>query len=197
MSSRKNEAEGGINAFINEQKDGDGEALLTLAQFDTDYDVIHSGVPIGDVPEYELVPRGCTALLDAVGRSLVDTKTRIKAMAKPDRPGLVVFVIVTDGMENSSQEYTKAQIKELVEKQQDKKGWKFIFLGANQDAFAEAGAMGISAVGTASVSQDAYGAVYDTVSSSVGRMRSASFLGDPVTLNFTDEERKKMKKRDA
>ena len=151
MQSIREDAEGGVNAFLQEQAKQPGEALLTLVQFDTEYEFVHRGVPIKHVPAYTLMPRGNTALLDAVGRAINETGERLSKMAETDRPGLVVFVIMTDGLENSSQEFTKAQIKQQIEEQQSKYSWQFTFLGANQDAFAEAGGMGIGYHGAARI----------------------------------------------
>src|SRR5262245_51606472 len=97
MSAIKDDAEGGINQFIDDQKKLPGACSLTLVQFDTVYDFVHKGVPIHTVGKYDLVPRGSTALLDAVGRAIFETGERLKGIAEPARPGLVVFVIVTDG----------------------------------------------------------------------------------------------------
>ncbi len=118
MQEIQSDAEGGVNAFIEKQAEEPGEALLTLVQFDTEYEFVHKGVPIEKVPKYELAPRGMTALLDAVGRAINETGERLAKMPEPDRPGLVIFVIMTDGMENSSKEFTKSQIKEMIEEQQ-------------------------------------------------------------------------------
>ena len=105
MQSIRSDAEGGINSFIEQQKQEPGEANVTLVQFDADYEFVHSGVPIRQVPAFKLVPRGSTALLDAVGRAINETGARLAAMDEVQRPGLVVFVIVTDGEENSSREF--------------------------------------------------------------------------------------------
>ena len=94
-----------------------------------------------------------TALLDAVGRAINETGERLAKMNEQDRPGLVIFVIMTDGLENSSREFTKSQVKEMIEEQQSKYNWHFTFLGADQDAFAEAGGLGIAAAGAAQFSK--------------------------------------------
>src|SRR5262249_34920935 len=135
MAACQSDAEGGLNTFINEQKRLPGESLFTLVQFDTEYEFVHKGIPIRDVPPYHLVPRGSTALLDAVGRAIIETGERLRNMKEADRPGLVVFVILTDGQENSSREFQLAKIKEMVQHQQDVYKWQFTYLGANQDAF--------------------------------------------------------------
>ena len=114
MEQVQEDAEGGVNSFIAQQAKEPGEALLTLVQFDTEYEFLHKGVPISQVPKFELVPRGMTALLDAVGRAMNETGERIAKMDERDRPGLVVFVVMTDGQENSSKEFSKATIKDFA-----------------------------------------------------------------------------------
>ena len=192
MQQRRKDAEGGVNAFIQNQAEEPGEALLTLIQFDTQYEILHGGEPIEKVPEYRLEPRGMTALLDAVGRAINETGERMSKMAEAHRPGLVIFVITTDGHENSSVEFTKSQIKGMIEHQQSKYGWHFTFLGANQDAFAEAGAMGMRAGGVANFAMDKVGAAYEMTSRKVSRMRGQKRAGQEVLDEFTDEERKGM-----
>ena len=125
---------GGFNAFLNEQKADGG--TLTLIQFDHEYQLIYENKPIGEVPPLTretFKPRGSTALLDAVGRAIKEVRTQT----------IPTYVILTDGLENSSRKFTKAHIKDLIEERQ-KDGWTFAYLGANQDAFAEAGSMGIA-----------------------------------------------------
>ena len=110
MHSIREDAQGGINAFVQQQAALPGEALITLVQFDTKYEFLIQGQSAGECGDYELVPRGGTALLDAVGRAINETGDRLSRQAEVDRPGLVVIVVMTDGHENSSQEFTKAQI---------------------------------------------------------------------------------------
>ena len=192
MSSIRSDAEGGVNEFIRQQAEEEGEALLTLVQFDTEYDFIHRGVSIGEVPHYTLQPRGATALLDAVGRAINETGSRLSKMKEEDRPGLVVLVVMTDGLENSSVEFTKAKIKKMIQHQQDKYNWQFTFLGANQDAFAEAGAMGMALGGAANYRTDKVAAAYQATGGKIARMRKARIRGETVDNNFTTEERKSM-----
>jgi len=192
MEAIRTDAEGGVNAFLADQAKEPGQALLTLVQFDTEYEFVHRGIPVRDVPRYELVPRGNTALLDAVGRAIIETGQRLAKMHEPDRPGLVIFVVMTDGQENSSHEFTKAQIKQMIQHQQDKYNWHFTFLGANQDAFAEAGGMGILAGGVARYDVDKVRAAYAGTSSKLARMRRQLAAGETVHNEFTDEEREAM-----
>jgi hypothetical protein len=192
MQAIRQDAQGGVNAFIRKQAGEPGEALLTLVQFDTEYELVHSGVPIQQVPEYHLEPRGCTALLDAVGRAINETGKRLSDMEEGQRPGLVTFVITTDGLENSSREFTKAQIKEMIEHQQETYDWHFTFLGANQDAFAEAGGLGIHADRAAQYAPDKVFAAYEVSSDRISRMRHQVREGEPILDAFTDEERERM-----
>lgn len=192
MEEIRSDAEGGVNAFIREQAQQPGDALLTLVQFDTEYEFVHRGVPIKQSPAYTLVPRGSTALLDAVGRAINETGERLGKMPEQDRPGLVVFVIVTDGQENSSQEFSKSRIKEMIEEQQKKYAWQFTFLGANQDAFAEAGGMGIQDCGVANFAPDKAAAAFAGTGKKVNRMRMQRRTGQVVSNAFTEQERKEM-----
>jgi len=192
MDSIKTDAEGGINTFIESQKSEPGEALLTLVQFDTEYEFVHQGVPIGGVPKFKLVPRGSTALLDAVGRAINEAGTRLAAIDEAQRPGLVVFVIVTDGAENSSKEFTRERIRQMVELQQSVYKWQFTFLAANQDAFAEGASMGIAQDGIAAYSMGKVRGTYAAAAKKMSRMRKAANEGAAVDNKFTDEERGEM-----
>ena len=192
MQSIQSDAEGGINSFIEQQKQEPGEANVTLVQFDTDYEFVHSGVPIRQVPAFKLVPRGSTALLDAVGRAINETGARLAAMDEAQRPGLVVFVIVTDGEENSSREFTRDQIRTMVEHQQSAYKWQFTFLAANQDAFAAGGSMGIAQDGIAAYSMGKVRGSWDAAAKKMSRMRKAAGEGAAVDNKFTEEERGEM-----
>lgn len=192
MGSCQREAEDGINNFVQEQRSGVGEVRFSLVQFDDVYEFVHRGLPIATVPKIILLPRGGTALLDAVGRAVVETGERLNATPEDQRPGLVIMVIATDGYENQSKEFTKARIKEMIEHQQTVYGWQFIFLGANQDAFAEARGMGVADAGAANYSPRKSPQAYRGTSENVKRMRSAAASGQSVRNAFTEEERKSM-----
>ena len=192
MESIRADAEGGVNTFVDSQKSEPGEALLTLVQFDTAYEFVHKGVPIGSVPRFKLVPRGSTALLDAVGRAINETGARLCAMEEALRPGLVVFVIVTDGAENSSKEFTREKIRQMIEHQQSVYKWQFTFLAANQDAFAEGSTLGIDQAGIANFTATNVGGAWGSAAKKMSRMRKAMSDGNTVDNNFTEEERKEM-----
>jgi hypothetical protein len=134
---------GGFDQFIKEQRRNPGECLVTLVQFDDQYEVVYTAQPVNDVPKLVLQPRGSTALLDAVGRTIDDTGARLRAMKDGDRPDKVLFVVITDGYENVSEHYDNAKIAKMVAHQRDKYSWEFLYLGANQDAFAVAQTIGM------------------------------------------------------
>ena len=192
MDSIKTDAEGGINTFIASQKSEPGEALLTLVQFDTEYEFVHNGTPIMQASRFKLVPRGSTALLDAVGRAINETGARLAVLDEAQRPGLVVFVIVTDGQENASREFTREKIREMIEHQQIAYKWQFTFLAANQDAFAAGASLGISQDGIAEFAPGKMRGTYDVAAKKMSRMRKAAGEGAAVDNNFTTDERNEM-----
>ena len=135
-----------FNAFVKSQLDVPGDARLTLVQFDDAYEVPVSARPLQDVPELTAatyVPRGSTALLDAIGRTITDTARRLDPLPAAEKPGKVILAIFTDGQENASRDYTAKHINDLIRLYRDEKGWDFLFLAANQDAIASATAMHI------------------------------------------------------
>jgi len=147
MDRIKEDAIGGFNTFLEGQKGLPGTAGMTLCLFNDGYSIIHNGVNIQEVPkldEYSYIPGGTTALLDAVGRTIDAVGERLANTPEEERPDKVLVCIITDGLENASREYKKDQIKERIKHQSEKYNWEFIYLGANQDAFAEAGDIGIS-----------------------------------------------------
>ena len=148
MESLTADTIGGFNELIEKQKKLEGDAYVTTVLFDHEYEVLHDHVALKDVApltDREYFARGGTALLDAVGRTINTVGARLAATPEEERPAHVVFVITTDGMENASCEYTAKQVREMVEHQQQKYSWQFVFLGANMDAVSEAGKLGISA----------------------------------------------------
>lgn len=139
---------GGFNTFLNDCKNAkDEDRRVTVVLFDTDYKILHNGVPAKDVPDLStltFVPRGGTALYDALGRAINEVGERLSNTAECDRPETVMFCIVTDGEENASREFNADMIKEKINHQMTKYAWSFVYLGANQDAVLAAGKMGIA-----------------------------------------------------
>lgn len=148
MQSMQEPAVVAFNDFVKSQLDVPGDARLTLVQFDDTYEVPVSAQPVQCVPELTAAtytPRGSTALLDAIGRTIQATAGRISALPEMEKPGKVIFAIFTDGEENASREYTAKHISDLIRLYRDEKGWEFLFLAANQDAIASASAMHMDA----------------------------------------------------
>ena len=148
MSGLAADTIGGFNELIEKQKKIEGDAYVTTVLFDHEYEVLHDHVALGEVApltDREYFARGSTALLDAVGRTIDAVGARLAATAEDERPEHVVFVITTDGRENSSREYTAKRVRGMIEHQQQKYSWQFVFLGANMDAVSEARNLGISA----------------------------------------------------
>ena len=146
MKDMELEARNGFNAFLESQQKLPGEARLTLVLFDHEYIVAHDGVPIKDVPsldEHTYVPRGTTALLDAIGRTINTIGERLDKAPEPERPGKVIVAILTDGLENASQEFKRKQIFKMIKHQREVYSWEFIFLGARQDAIQTGAQIGI------------------------------------------------------
>jgi Mg-chelatase subunit ChlD len=192
MESIRSDAEGGVNTFIAEQAKQQGECRITLVQFDTEYEFLQRGVNAVKCPPYQLVPRGSTALLDAVGRAINETGARLADLPEAARPGLVVFVITTDGEENSSKEFTRDQVKKMIAHQRDVYKWQFTFLAANPEAFAEAGGMGIAADQAAQFAPGKVRHANLATAQKVARMRGQKAKGQAVVNEFTVEERKSM-----
>ena len=189
----QDDAEAGINTLIDEQKSADGEANFTLVQFDTEYDFVHNGVDIQDVEsDYELKPRGSTALLDAIGRTINETGDRLSAMDESDRPGLVIFTVVTDGYDNKSVEFKLDDIKSMVETQTNEFNWQFNFLGADLSGINEAQHMGFRTGNTAVYDKSKAGHSYRVMSNKISTMRSATISGAEAYAEFTEEEREEI-----
>ena len=143
MSGLEKDVIGGYNTLIKEQRKVEGDALVTLILFDTNYTEVYKRVNIKDVKELtdrDYIPSGCTALLDSVGNAISSLD---EIYAKEEEPEHVIFSIMTDGLENSSNEYTYTVIKKMIKTHQDK-GWSFHFQAANIDAFAEGDKLGIA-----------------------------------------------------
>jgi len=190
MEQIRSDAQGGINAFVADQAKLPGECSITLVQFDDKYEIVHSGILASQWPEYHLYPRGATALLDAVGRAIIETGNRISAMPEDQRPGLVICVISTDGMENASQEFTFKKVSEMISHQQTVYNWQFTFLAANQDAFSQAMDLGLSDEEAVVIGRGNVRTAGQMLSRKVGRMRSAAAKGETVANRWTAEERK-------
>ncbi|MBM7619628.1 uncharacterized protein YegL [Bacillus tianshenii] len=146
MSCLEQDTIGGFNTFIKKQCEHEGDTLLTTVLFDSQYEILWNGVDAKSVTlkDKDYFVRGSTALLDAIGKTILDVGHRLANTKAEDRPNNVIFVITTDGEENSSREFTIAKVRDLIHHQQEKYSWEFIFMGANIDSEREAGNLGIS-----------------------------------------------------
>lgn len=187
MHRIRKDAEGGINQFVKDQAALPGKATLSLYQFDTEHEAVYSFISLSKARKYTLVPRGGTRLLDACGFAITSEGEKLAAMPEGERPGKVIVVVATDGDENDSREYSRSQIWCMTAEQQELYGWQFLYLGANQDAFAEAGGMGISAAATLNYAANSTGTqkAYAAASASVSRYVG----GQSASLSYTDAER--------
>ncbi len=194
MQSIREDAEGGFNSFIADQRALPGQCRVSLAQFDNEYEVVYRDLPIDEVPPLVIVPRGSTAMLDAIGRTVHDLGARLAALPEAERPGTVIVGVVTDGMENSSREFNYQMVHELITTQEQQYSWTFMYMGADQDAIEQGAKMGITADRSLSYTQAASGQAYDAMSGAVRRLRTARSAGMPMpaaqaAAAFTEDER--------
>lgn len=160
MESCRDAALAGFNSFLVEQQKVTGLAKLTLVLFDDEYLLPINALPVAEIlplNDDSYVPRGSTALLDAIGRTVAELGARLAALPERDRPSQVIVAILTDGAENSSQTYTWREIARVIKEQTEQYRWTFLFLGANQDAIATAAQMNIGAANAATYVADTAG----------------------------------------
>lgn len=180
MQSLTSDTIGGFNSMIENQKNEQGEAYVTTVLFNQYHDVVHNHVNISEVKpltRFEYLAFGTTALLDAVGYTIDNIGERLAITPEEERPDKVIFVITTDGMENASKKYTKARVKEMIEHQQDKYSWTFMFLGANMDAVGEAASLGINTDFAKTYTANSVGtqSVYTSMTKAMSCARSVDF----------------------
>jgi uncharacterized protein YegL len=145
MSSMVNDVVGGWKTFIEKQKSEVGECVISLVQFDDQYETPFTAVPVQNVsPAIRFEPRGSTALRDAIGRTINAVGARLRSFPESERPNKVAIVVMTDGEENASHEFSQEQIKSMVKHQTEKYGWDFLFLGANIDSFHVGQSLGVA-----------------------------------------------------
>lgn len=189
---------GGFNRFISDQKKVVGTATLTLHQFNHDHETPIKASDIqsvSDLTASTYVPSGNTALLDALGGAITETGRRLDVTPEAQRPGKVVVVVITDGEENCSREYTRPQVFDLIQHQQKKYSWEFVFLGANQDAIKAGARYGFMASNSMNYAANDIGTdtLYRCVSSKLSDFRTK--IG--ATMAFTSQEREEQVKAGA
>jgi Mg-chelatase subunit ChlD len=165
MTSVLDETIIGFNNFLEDQKKVPGEAKLTLKLFSTynQEEIVYDGKSVHDCNELSILtyhPDGFTALLDAIGNSIKEVGKRLNETKEEEKPEKVIMVILTDGQENDSRKFTSNQIRSMIEHQTSKYSWEFVYLGANQDAFANSAIMGISSKSTLNYDPSKYGTLH-------------------------------------
>ena len=187
---------GGFNSLIEKQRKEAGEAYISTVLFDNDSEVIHDRLPLDKIPEMTrdvYYVRGCTALLDAVGGAVHHIGNVHKYAREEDRPEHTLFVITTDGMENASRHYSYEQVRRMIERQKEKYGWEFLFLGANIDAAKEAARFGIMEDRAVNYRCDSRGTAlnYEVVADTISDVRACR----PIQANWKKRIVEDFKKR--
>jgi Mg-chelatase subunit ChlD len=191
MEGIKNDIIGGFNQYVADQKKNGGKVTMTLVQFDTEnsYEIVHHMLPIADITaltDRTFVPRGGTPLFDAIGRGINDLEKQIGAVK--NRPDNVALVIITDGEENSSKEFTRAQVEKMIKEKTDA-GWQVVFLSSDLSAVKSARAYGVSVATTMAYDNNSRGVRCAFAALSSNTMNYTKGLAR--TLAFTDQDRSK------
>ncbi|MDD4112105.1 MAG: VWA domain-containing protein [Herbinix sp.] len=193
MSGLESDTIGGFNGFIKKQCSL-GRTHLTTILFDDKYEILHNGIDASTVTltDSEYYTRGSTALLDAVGKTIIDVGFRLSHLIDNEYPSKVIFVITTDGLENSSKEFTYDKVKQMISRQKEACNWDFIFLGANIDVAAESQKLGINPTMAFSYNSSSQGTkkMYNQVNNVVREMRLEQFKkpGDPLSKSSIDPD---------
>lgn len=186
MASIKDDMVAGLNEFFEEQAALEGKCMVDLVQFDNEYEVVFSNLPV-KLAKAELHPRGSTALLDAIGKTVTDLGAKLRDKSEKNRPANVMVVVVTDGYENASREWTKPAVRDLIKQQTDEWNWDFVFLGTGFDAVAAGRDYGFSADKSLTFSGDKVDVAYASLSNYTSNTRSG--LVAAAANSFSDEDR--------
>lgn len=191
MSGLESDTIGGFNSMIKRQKEEEGEAYISTVLFDDQTEVLYDRVPVSKLKPMnrrQYYVRGCTALLDALGGAIHHIGNVHKYAREEDRPEKTLFIITTDGMENASHRYSYDKVKKMVEKQKERYGWEFLFLGANIDAIEVAGRFGIAANRAINYESDRRGTQlnYEALSRTVSEFRACEDVGGHAMDKIVD-----------
>ena len=190
MQSIKSDIEGGFDAFIADQRSHLGLCTVSLAQFDNEYETVFTAVDVGEVRSLDLQPRGATAMLDAIGRSVLALGERLAALPEAERPGTVVVAIMTDGMENASHEFTHAAIKDLITRQEQAYNWQFLYMGADQDAIEVGASIGVRPDRSLTYARGKSKEAYAATSKLTRQLKEATATGAPMaSITYSAEDR--------
>ncbi len=193
MSGLEKDTIGGFNSMLEKQRGEEGDVVISTVLFDDHMQVLHDRTDlagIGNLTDKDYTVGGSTALLDALGNSIRHINKVQKALPEDERPAKTMFIITTDGQENSSHDFSYEKIRKMVEKKQEKKQWEFLFLGANMDAISAAASIGIKANRAANFRCDAVGTAvnYSALSKAVSKFRSCEAACAGAALADWDEE---------
>ena len=196
MSGLEQDTIGGFNSMINQQKNADGEALVSTILFDNVSEVLHDRINVKDIQpltDHDYMVRGCTALLDAIGGAIHHIGNIHKYARREDIPEHTMFVITTDGMENASRYYSSDKVKKMIERQKVKYGWEFLFLGANIDAVETASHFGIGADRAVNYNCDSEGTAlnYEVISEAISAVRCSVPLGSNWKKRIDEDFKKR------
>ncbi len=196
MSGLEADTIGGFNSMIEKQKKAEGEALISTVLFDNVSEVLHDRVEVQNIrkmTDEDYTVRGCTALLDAIGRAIHHIGNVHKYARPKDVPEHTMFVITTDGMENASHYYSSDKVKQMIERQKTKYGWEFLFLGANIDAVETASQFGIDADRAVNYQCDSAGTAlnYEVVSEAISAVRCSAPLGADWKKRIDEDYKKR------
>ena len=187
MEDCKRATETGFDELIAKQRSEPGEAIVTLSMFDDVYENVYANVPIADVSPLSLLPRNTTAMLDAIGRFITEIGEHLASFDEADRPGTVICLIMTDGYENASQEWSWEGVKALITQQREQYNWQFIFLGANIDAVHVGSSIGVPMASSLTYNA-ADDVAVDATYAVVGKAMSSGRSGR--AMSFSDEDRR-------
>ena len=198
MAGLEDDTVGGFNAMVEKQKKEPGEALLSAVLFSDRSEVIYDRTDIQKVEpmtDRQYCVGGCTALLDAIGGAVKHIANVHKYAREEDRPGKTIFVITTDGMENASRRYNYQDVQKMVQHEQEKYGWEFLFLGANMDAISAARSFGIRADRAVRYECDSAGTAlnFDVVGKTIAKARKGCAIEADWCAEIADDYEKRGK----
>ena len=199
MSNLVEDTIGGFNSMIEKQKEEEGECLVSTILFDNYSTVLHDRLSLYEVPlmsKKDYQPRGCTALLDAIGDAIKHITNIHKYARKEDVPSHTLFVITTDGMENASKQYDYEKVKKMIERQKEEYGWEFIFLAANIDATSTAARFGVDEAHSVNYLADGKGTevLFDAVSTAACKVRKGKKLDACWSASIKEDYSKRSKR---
>ena len=183
MHGLESDTIGGFNSLIDKQKNTEGECYVSTVLFDDTSKVLHDRVKLEQIKpmtEKDYQVGGCTALIDAIGGAIKHIGNIHKYARPEDVPAKTMFVITTDGMENASHRFSAHEVKNMINRQKEKYGWEFLFIGANIDAVETAAAFGIAENRAVNYHADKKGTrvLYDSLASVVNDLRSCQKIND-------------------